>query len=90
MSTVPAPGSLLDSPIDGPIVDTGPLEIPVQVLVEEVVAARRELAAIRAKREAAAKLLADVDGTLDRASKRVLAAEEAWHRYIHTRVEGPL
>lgn len=89
MSTVPAT-PLLDTPIDGPIVDVGPLEIPVQVLVEEVVAARRALEELRGKRTEAVKLLADADGRLGRASQRVLNAENAWHGYIAARVAGPI
>lgn len=88
MSTVP--GTPEPSLFEKNIVWSEALEPGVQVVVEEVVAARRELHRIRGDRKCAAKLLADVDGTLGQAQMRVLKAEEAWHRYVEARVEGPL
>lgn len=87
MSTVP---SLLDAPADGPMFDSGPLERPLGLVVGELVAARRDLERLRADRERATQLLADVDGTLARAKARVTVAEEAFEAYLQARVEGPL
>lgn len=73
MSTVP---SLLDAAADGLMFDTGPIEKPLGLVVEELVAARRDLERIRADRARAVQLLADVDGTLKRAQARVDGAEQ--------------
>ena len=84
MSTVPA---LLDPPIGGPACEIGGR---LEVVVDELVTAHRDLERIRSARERAVQLLADADGSLKRAVERVAAAEEALQTYVKGRVESPI
>lgn len=58
-------------------------------VVEELVAARRDVVRISDERERAATLLADA-GTLARAKERVAAAEASLAAYVNARVEEPI
>lgn len=88
MSTVP---SLLDVPIDGPILDPTPLERDVAPLLERIVAARRDLAQIDAQRASAAKLLAeDLPTASAEARARLERAQQELEAYLQARVAGPI
>lgn len=89
MSTVPAT-PLLDAPADGPMFDAAALEAPLAAVISEIVAAKRELARIRGDRERAVQLLADADGSLLRANRRVDNAAKNLDAYLAARVEGPI